>query len=246
MTRTRTRRAPQRSRADLAAAFAARLSTVPATGPDECEHGIPMDAPCAPCAIAGHEPVDVEDDEDHDPETCPEGSECLTCVERGDVADPDAYEPDVPLAVVARMAAEPAHLADCRACALLQPMPHEYASLIDQKLTADELRALAAHPDADDAVRQVAAAAVAELTADADLAGVRAYDAAMAAGLGRHVAREHAAVAASEVEGADWNDAAPEVRIAYRRRFSSRPAHAVDGPAPLLGGRIYAEHGTTA
>lgn len=231
MTHTRTRRAPQRSRADLAAAFAARLSTTPAAAyrahlqdvvnnsedpadvldaqhalaelaaADTCEHGRPMDAPCGPCAIAGHEPVDVDEDvEPHDVETCPEGSDCGTCTEdtARRAAAPALHlgecdECGAPantscradcrgeaVTVTERHLAAPLtdnerHLADCRACALLQPDGHEYASLIDVPLTVEELTTLAARPDVDDAVRQVAADCLAEL-ADRD-----AFDAQHAA-----------------------------------------------------------------
>lgn len=94
-----------------------------------CEHGRAMDAPCSPCAVAGHEPVDV--DELPEPRT------------------DDAR-----------------HLADCRGCALLAADGHAYASLIDEPLTIEELRALAVHPDADAMRRRVVAAALAEEEAE--------------------------------------------------------------------------------
>jgi hypothetical protein len=55
------------------------------------------------------------------------------------------------------------HLADCRGCALLHADGHTYASLIDVPLTPDELRTLAAHPDATEGTRRVAAAELAIL-----------------------------------------------------------------------------------
>lgn len=50
------------------------------------------------------------------------------------------------------------HLADCRACALSQPMPHDYASLIDEPIVADEFRVLAANLAAPADARAYAAA----------------------------------------------------------------------------------------
>lgn len=133
----------------------ARVAANAAAEPERCEHGRPMDEPCGPCAVAGHEPVDVEPE--HSDDECPSP----TCTERHAAPFPSMDEPE-PLTDAYR------HLADCRGCALLLPDGHEYASLIEVPPTADELRTLAARSDVDPRVRQVAADVLAELHADAE------------------------------------------------------------------------------
>jgi hypothetical protein len=67
------------------------------------------------------------------------------------------------------------------------------------------------------------------MSADGNLVGVAAYDQALAHGATRYDAREAAARAAAEHDGVRWEDASINVRVAYRMRFSTRPAYLVSG-----------------
>lgn len=135
--------------------------------PDTCEHGIPMDAPCGPCAVAGHEPVDVE----------PETADAL--VDRIVATHPEVArrvaraeerarheEAATRRAVAAERTDDARHLADCRGCALHEPDGHAYVSIINVPATPPELAAFLARTDLTARERASAALALVEECAD--------------------------------------------------------------------------------